>query len=468
MNFKSVLIILAATPALLFHSNLANSATLAKYVDEVARGRGVAQRPHNEYSPRGVNLGSFRLYPKFVSENVYNDNIFYSNTVKRDDFIFHLRPSIELNSNWSKHALDLSVVSDIAYHATFDSEDWQDYFINLSGRFDVEGNSSSKYDYSRTSFATAKFYNGRLHESRGDPDGAGGIAPVIYFKTGGIAGYEHRINRVKLNVSNETYHLDFENGTSILNGAIIPNDLRDRLKNISTLRIGYEINPAYEVFLSGEYNFMNYDSKFDQFGLERSSIGYQVVTGVALDFTGKLIGDAYIGYVNQNYDDARLATLNEFTGGFSLTWLPTGLTTVTANLDRIPTETTQGFASGSMNTSVKVSVDHELLRNLILNVNAGYGYNQYIGSSSPTSTTAPRDDDYYTAGISAKYLFNRNFYLKGGYDYSGRTSNVNFNDFNINVVYLIIGLQIEYSYNSHHKSHSKAVAFLLLKFFGIS
>ena len=431
MKIKSSLIILAATPILLFHITLANSANQTNYGDERIRGQGVAQRPHNEYNPLGINLGGFRLYPKFISENEYNDNIFYSETFIRDDFIFHLRPSVELNSHWSRHALDLSIVSDIAYHATWETENWQDYFINLSGRLDVK----------RSSFATAKFYNGRLHEDRGDPDGQGGITPVVYFKTGGTAGYQHAFNRLKFNVSNETYHLDYENGTNI-RGATIPNQLRNRLQNITTLRAGYEIYPAYEVFFSGEYNFIEYDSKFDFWGLERSSTGYQVIAGIALDFTGKLIGDAYLGYVNQNYDDARLETLSDFTGGFSLTWLPTGLTTVKASLDRTPSETTQGFASGYLNTSVLLNIDHELLRNLIINLNVGYALDQYTGSSSPTGATPPRVDDYYTAGISAKYLFNRNFYLKAGYTYSGRTSNINFNDYNINRVYLNIGLQI--------------------------
>lgn len=425
MLFKFSLFKSAALLLLILHAAIAHSADA-----NVPRGIGVKEKDRRDYNPRGVHLGGFTLFPKLDLENEYNSNIFYNEIIERDDYIFHLKPSFNLQSNWSRHSLNLSVESDIAYHATFDTEDWQDYRINLDGALDIL----------RDSFATARFYQSRTHQSRGDPDDNAGLTPTDLHTIGGKAAYQYKLNRIRLTASNETFHLNYEDNINAITGEVIPNELRDRLKNISIFRTGYEITPSYEAFIEGEYNFINYDSTFDENGLARSSTGYQVVAGIALDFTGLLTGKAYFGYLEQDYDDPRLETLSEITGGFSLEWSPTGLTTVIASLDRVPRETTQGFASGYLDTAVKFSVDHELLRNILLNINTGYANQQYTGASFPGQPV--RDDNLYQVGINAKYLFTRSFYLKGGYQFSNRSSNVPLGNYNVSRVYMTIGTQI--------------------------
>ena len=83
-------------------------------------------------------------------------------------------------------------------------------------------------------------------------------------------------------------------------------------------------------------------------------------------------------------------------------------------------ETTLVSSSGNLSTAVNASVDHELLRNLILTGRLGKGTN--------------REDEYIRAGVRAKYMLNRYVYLTLDYDYATRESNAANSDYDTNKV----------------------------------
>lgn len=392
---------------------------------DVERGIGVSERTNRDYTPVGIRAGSFMINPVFESQNEYKDNIYSQQDSPQDDFIFHLQPGLSVKSDWNRHALEAHIDTDIQIYASHGSEDKEIYDFDVNGRLDVLKNS----------FATAKFYYANRYEDRASPDSPfNALQPVQYDITGGVVGYEHKINRLRFNVLQDIQHLDFNNGIT-RSSNFINNDDRDRQISTSTAYIGYEIMPAYEAFVRGSYNVIEYDRQFDDNGLQRSSYGYETVAGVALDFTGKLVGDAYIGYTRQTYDDARLKTISALTGGMGLRWMATGLTTVSVRVDRAINETTQGLSSGYLSTASRLSIDHELLRNVLLNASGGYVFNDYQGGLG-------RQEDTYHAGLSAKYLLNRNFFLRTGYSFRTRSTNLSNSDFDINSVYFSLGLQL--------------------------
>ncbi len=412
------LILLVALGSL---SNIAYSADS----NELKRGQGVKSRTQEDYSRVGIKVSGFNILPTFVSENEYRDNIYATQRDVRDDFIFHLQPGLAAKSNWNRHELTANVSADVQFFASKNQEDKQNHFFDIGGRFDVV----------RDSFASAKFYYSNQFEARGAPDSPfSALRPIEYSTLGGEVGYQHKFNRVKLNIANDVKQFSFTDGITG-DGTFIHNTDRDRTVNTSSGRIGYEITPGYEAFVKGSYNFVDYDILVDDNGVRRSSDGYEIASGLALDFTGKLIGDMYVGYRSQTYDDAQLKSIGDITGGVGLTWLPTGLTTVTARVDRSIVETTQGLSSGSFNTASTLNVDHELHKNIILSLNGGYTQIDFRGGQG-------RQDDVYNAGLAGKYLLNRNLYLKGGYNYSSRSVNIINNNYDIHHVYFTIGVQI--------------------------
>ncbi len=383
-----------------------------------------------DYTAKGIRVGAFEIKPTLELGSNWNDNIYNRQTQTVGAFVTHVKPSVNVASNWNRHSADLSIRSDIQNYINHPHEDRQIIDIGLNGRLDVL----------RDSFAYARFGYLNSPEQRGAPDSpVNAVKPTGSQTLVGEAGYDHQIYRVRLHADNTTAHLKFDDGETG-QGSLIPNNRnRSRLSNISTIRIGYEITPGYEAFIKGSYNFINYDFKYDQQGYQRSSNGYKVMAGVALELTGKLTGDARIGYQQQTYDDLRLANIGGIAGGMTLKWTPTGLTTVTADLNRTINQTTQVGASGFFSTAFITKVEHELLRNLILSAHGGYTYNQYIGGNAPNPA---RTENVYSAGVDAKFLLNRYLFANAGYQYSNRqVQNVSNVNYDANVFYIGIGSQ---------------------------
>ncbi|MEI6706280.1 MAG: outer membrane beta-barrel protein [Methylococcales bacterium] len=389
---------------------------------------GMEAKP--DYSAKGFRAGSFEIRPTLILGSDWNDNIYNTQTNAIGALVTHIKSSIKIASNWNNHLVDLSVASDIQKYMGHPLEDRQNINVNLNGRLDVL----------RNSFAYARFGYLNSTDPRGDPTSpTNALTPTGSQTLTGEAGYDHNMYRIRFHADNIIAHQQYTDGIT-QQGNIIPNNQnRSRLSNISTLRVGYEIRPNYEAFIKGSYNFINYDFQFDANGYQRSSKGYKMVAGLALELSGKLTGDVRIGYQEQIYDDPRLANIAGLAGGITLKWKPTGLTTISNDLTRTINETTLIGASGYLATSFTTKIEHELLRTLILSADAGYTFNQYRGGNAPNP---PRAENVYSASFNTKYMPNRNFYVDAGYRYNSRkVQNVSDSNYNSNVFYLSIGLQ---------------------------
>lgn len=392
------------------------------------RGRGVAERPRPEFDPIGVPLGGFLLFPSLAVTGEYNSNIFSTDSNEVDDFIFHIQPTLDLVSQWNRHAARMFFTGDFAFFTDNSSEDYQDYSTGISGRYDIAGDATRQDTFVRGGFTFR-----RAHEERGSPDDLFGDEPTLYRVWSPTLGVFNRWNRVAVSVDGTVNRIDFDD-IKRPRGLVGPvfgslnNDDRDRYEYIVAAQTSYQIQPEYDAYVRFTYNNRDYDNRFDDFGFERSSDGFEIVGGVKLDLTGLLFADVFAGYRTQDYDDSRLKTIDGPTFGLGVTWNATQLTTARLNVLRTVEETTLTGSSGYFATSLQGTVDHELLRNLILSANAGYQQNDYEGIS--------REDDIFRAGVSGRYLLNRNFYLSLGYRYEMRDSNVAGQDYDRNTVLL--------------------------------
>jgi len=383
-----------------------------------------------DYAPKGIRLSAFEIRPTLEIGSDWNSNIYNRPTNAQNDFITHVKPAVSVYSNWNRHFFGFDVISDIQNYVSHPHEDRQIVNVRLNGKLDV----------ARNSFAYTKFSYLNAPEQRGAPDSlVNAVAPTGSQTVSGEVGYDYSKYRINLHVDNITSHMMFANGITGA-GTFIPNaQNRNRLGNISTIRAGYQITPGYEAFIQGSYNFINYDY-YNQQGHLRSSTGYSVVSGIALKFTGKLTGNARIGYQGSNYTDSYYHGVSGMAGGVSMNWTPTGLTSVTGNITQTINQTTQVGYSAYFSTAFTAMVQHELLRNVILNLNLGYIMNNYQSGTIPSSQQ--RTDNNYMAGFNAKYLINRYFFLRSGVNYTNRTvTNVANVNYQASDIYFAVGSQ---------------------------
>jgi hypothetical protein len=374
--------------------------------------QSVLDRPRPDYDPLGVRLGSFLVYPSAQAAESYDTNVFATTNNQKSDFYTTLSPSVAVQSDWNVHSLGFRVSSDTKRYVNLASENYTNFSARSDGRLDIV----------RDVYFSGGVGYQLLHEDRSSPDAVAGKQPVEYHVTSANLGYTHEPGRLGVRVLSTADSYSYNNAASA-NGVTINQTDRDRIVYTATPRAFYEIVPGYHAFVQGSGNERDYAHKFDVNGFQRSSRGWEVDAGTAIDISHVVNGEVFAGYLTQYYDDSRLKTTGGAAFGANLLWNVTQLTSVRGTVSRTVEETTQFAtvngtttdASGYIESSFRLAVEHELQQNIFLVATVGYLDDEYQGIS--------RTDDEVDATVGAQYLLNRNLRATADVTYSNRTSN---------------------------------------------
>ena len=398
---------------------------------ELQRGETVLERPRPEVEQLGVRAGSFLLLPRVETGLTYDSNVFATAEDERDDFIAVIRPQLNVRSDFNNHALNLRIAGEGGYHFDYTDENYTDYDIVGDGRF----------DYSREGSIGGLLFHRREHEGRGDPDfdpefgsSISRAEPVVYNVFGGETSVTQGFNRFRVRLSALANYTDYSDVQ--LNGGLgeSDEDYRNRWDYGTSARFGYEVMQGLEGFVRGSYTWTRYDSS----SYDRDSDGYEIVGGVSSDLGGLVTGEIFAGYLNKDYEAARLSDFSGLALGGRVNWNVTQLTSLSASVDRQIRESTftiGGRQASSYNRTIfALGADHELLRTLLLNARVQYREDDFNG--------VDRTDDVYTASAGASYQVSRYLYLTGGYTFETRNSSFSAFDYDDHQVFLRIGAQM--------------------------
>jgi hypothetical protein len=394
---------------------------------------GLGQKPvathPQDFKPLGIRAGSFMLHPGVQLAAQFTDNVFYANKNKQDDTIFHVRPYITAQSTWSRHSLNVRLAADIARYKDFGFRDYEDYFLLINGKVDVKNQSFMTYGLDYLD----------LHEELNTRSAEQGVEPTRYNMVGGNLGYDHTFNRFSVAAQYRLIRLDFDNARGF-DGEVIDNQDRDRDENSLRLRAGYQFKTDMQAYVAYVAQKVEFDEALDRNGLARSGDGYTVDGGVNFTMTGKLKGDLFVRYLDREYDDPSLPNTNGWTGGAGLQWTPTYLTTVSGSITGSIEDTTLQYSSGYLRTLYSLRVDHELLRFLQLSGFVAYADNDYqLIDGAPEN--ARSYDEVFRAGIGVSWFINRALFLSASYDYEKLETNVPSDGYDVNRVWLTLGLE---------------------------
>jgi hypothetical protein len=389
------------------------------FADEIPRGETVRSRSRPEFDALGLHVGAFYMFPSVTNGIQYNDNIFAAHSNAESDFIYTLQPQLAVRSDWSRHAVTVGVGGDLGFYFDNTDENYKDGYASAGGRLDI----------TRDTLLRGRVKLERDHEQRGDPDDVRGAEPTVFYTfAGGLEG-SHRFNRLTISAGGDITRYEYDDVDATGGGTIDQED-RNRLLYRPAAKAAYEFHPGYSAFVRAEGAIVRYENSVDSNGFKRDSQGYDVVGGASLDLTGLLFGDAYAGIRQRYYEESRFDSVFGPVVGATMTWIPTGLTTVVVKVDNQIIESTGINTSGYNSTAVGVTVDHELLRNLILIAGAGLRYDDFEGVS--------RVDQFYTGTVGANYLWNRYLSLGARYNFSLRESDSPGNDYTRNAISLLL------------------------------
>lgn len=375
--------------------------------------QSVLERPRPDYDALGIRMGSFLVFPSVGLGESYDSNVFATTNNTKSDFYTSLSPSVVVRSDWNVHALGFSAGSVTKRYASLVSENVTNLAVRGDGRLDIL----------RDIYVSGGAGYQLLHEDRSSPDSVNGKNPVEFHVTSANLSYVHEPGRLGARIDGTVDSYSYNNASSST-GTTIPQHDRDRIVSAVAPRISYEIVPGYHAFTKLTGNERAYVQKFDTRGFQRSSRGWEVDVGTAIDLTHVVNGEVFAGYLSQYYDDPRLSTTSGFAFGGNLLWNVTQLTSLRATMARTIEETTQFAtvgttnvnASGYFQSAIKLAVEHELLRNVLLSSFVDYVNSDYQGIT--------RSDDQVDANIGGRYLLNRNLSATADLTYSNRSSNV--------------------------------------------
>lgn len=397
----------------------------AAYADEPttdARGVSVKARARPDYDAAGIRAGSFMVFPTASIGESYNDNIYAVETGETDDFITKLSSSVAVNSNWNRHSLNLNAGLSQILYADNSDEDRFDWNIGTDGRLDIlrDTNISANAAYAQ------------LHEDRGEPNSPASAAePTEYYRTDGGLTFYQGFNRLFAEVAGTYAKLNYKDAPQI-GGGVVDQQGRDRTEYTESLKLGYNVSPDTSLYVMGTLSQRDYRLRPPSPGitLDRNSNGYEVVGGSDFKITSIMQGGIYIGYHERSYEDVTLSDASGLAYGADIQWFATPLTTVTLNAASSIEETTTAGASGYQSNGFGVTIDHELMRNIILSGNVGYSLDEY--------DTITRQDDTIRAGLGVQYLVNRNFELGLNYNLTDKNSDALASDYQRNEVGLTL------------------------------
>lgn len=349
---------------------------------------------------QGIRAGSLIFKPVLQLSEGYDSNIFEDTSGGTGSFITTVRPSLSLESDFSRHRIGASVGMRFeTFHQSTDDNTYTAFaetegVLDITRRLRVQANAGYE----------------RLAGQRGSDDVGTNIAGPVYsdrYRAGLSVQYLPGDFRIQPFVS--VLLQDF-----IDRGQVVDQDDRDRASLVGGLEVGYRLAPGYEAFVRASYFDVNFLDAVDSAGIDRDSSGVNVLAGVNLKLSRLLNGSAGVGFVFSSFDDPAFQNTTDFTARVGLDWSPRRRWRLSLNGSRELTQTNVAGASDSIQTNLILAARYEIMRALNGFVRAGFNRDEFSG--------AGRTDTGFLLGTGLDWAMTRQVSLRLAYNYRQETS----------------------------------------------
>lgn len=386
-----------------FGAGAAHGQAIDQYLNPDIPGYGtgagitVASRTHPEYDPIGIRYGAYTINPSLTESLGYESNVTGTSNA-------HGSPTLETNA---------------AIGAVADYTD-----TNIAGSVDVDDNeffSQSSQSYTNWSaalggshnFGPDTFYIGATHlnltQTPRDLDVPALDSSIAYRVEDGRISYRAEFGHSYLMPAIDLSSYSFDNGMA--GGIPYIQSYRDRFVYAPSLEGGYEFDPRRRIVVVLRDTQANFSHAIA--GVPRENFNdWEALAGLAYDVNGIIGFRLLAGFEERNFEFSK--TYRQISAPIvegAVTWTPTSLTTVKGTVARYIEDSASEATTGFTETAVKLSVDHELYRNVILSGSGSVFLDNYVGGGNQI---------YYTASAGATWHINRNLQLTGTYTFAAR------------------------------------------------
>ncbi len=394
---------LAAVAALAGMPHAAQGQIIDQYLNTDIPGYGadpsvtVASRSHPEYDATGVRVGVFDFTATLNEAFGYDGNV----TGTPDA---HGSPLIETNANlgaaadWGDTRANASLMVDDFEYPSESGQSYTNWSAAIGASHDVGQD---------TLYVGATHLN--LNQTPRDLD-VPSLAQSLAYRVDDLrATYKIDLGRAYLLPGIDLSAYNFDNGFA--DGLRYVQSYRDRFVASPSLEGDYQLAERRRIVVvlrDTQSNFAH-----TQPGVARETYNdFSILAGLAYDADGIIGFRILVGYEQRNFSSAAYKTIQAPIVEGSVTWTPTGLTTITGTLARYIEDSAAEATVGYTETAFKLTVDHELYRNIILNGHAAVYIDDYSGGGG--------NQEYYTAGGGVTWRLNRHLSLGADYTFAAR------------------------------------------------
>lgn len=354
-------------------------------------GVTVTSRLHPELDPLGLHEGPWQFWPRLDESMGYTTNALPG--------VFHhggweaiTAPSLRLASSLPGQSLGAAVTFQNTSYLSLPAQD----------RSDGSASAGWRLDMGPDQFSLAAAYLAQ-HEDRGEVGTLPTDRPIAFTASGVAVSYTAGFG--PWSVTPALHLTDWAYGNTTILGVPASEAYRDRVETEASVTVRYEWAPLRNLLLV--LRALDQDFTRTPAGQPTpDSLGMRLLAGLDDDDTvwhwRLLLGAETVGFASPAY--ARQSGLiTEAAAG----WSPSGLTTLTASFSRESSEAAQQSIAGMMLTTARLTIDHEYLRNLLLQASAGFQRADFFQGGEQGGTVF---------GLSVTWLLNRSVRLLASYD----------------------------------------------------
>ena len=360
-------------------------------------GVTVLSRQRPLYEQPGIRAGGF-LVKSGVDESFGYDSNVLGAPASRGSWLLETVPQISANSQWSRDSLGISLTADNKHFWNDPGESYTDWTASIGGGYTI-----NEHDL------TLAYSHLSLHQSPGDI-GAVPSDNFVHFQMDDLrTAYTFDQGRFSFtpNAEVQTYYFD----NTMIKGVPFSQTYRDRMVFSGGFTTRYALSDQRGLLLV----LQGLDSHFirPQPG-QPSYDSHSFLALAGIDYVASAVWRYQLlaGMEVRIFQSPSFNTHAAPIVAARVIWTPTGLTTVQGVLSRTIEDTVSEGTAGYVYTNASLTVDHEYLRNVLLQGRAGLQIAQYLqGGTTQTS---------FKFGAGVNWLMNRNMRLSFDYDFSAK------------------------------------------------
>lgn len=362
-------------------------------------GVTVLSRLRPEYQALGVRVGNFTIRPELDLSTGYDDNVLGDRHGSGSTFA-ETKGRVGLDYEHSLAAASANLSVDNVNYFSQSRQSYTNWAADLAGSY-MFGHDTLQagFDHFNLTQSAVSLGSPRLD------------APLAYQVDQLHIAYKSVFNRLYLEPGVSVAKFDYDNGT--VAGAPYLQSYRNRLVVTPAITFGYELSPRRNLVFVVRDAIGNYDHA-PPGGARRDFNDLSALAGIDYDANGIWRYRVLVGYEGRSFVSSQYKSIQGPIAEAAVIWSPTGLTTVTAQLSRHIQDSSDDTTAAVTETGVRLQVDHELQRDVLLQGYVGLYEDEYVKGIG--------NQGLYRAGASVTWLINRNVSLVGAYDFTARRS----------------------------------------------